>query len=258
MNQLKLLFFGLYCVTLGANAAHAQEEETLPLETEIIFVMPFAGETDEGPNQHLLHQQVMENFGDRAPFSAQDLQSLGEETLDSEIAIDASCQKSECLDEIAQALGVRGIVYGSLTTTEVGLKWEIKLFDADKGRIVAKTDVEASNHALIAEQTVTLVDNLMANITPRPPKPPPVKKTLWDSSLFVSGLALSAVSATALIGSIGYVVDAELRLGDPDVHRDLKAEALTYGPNGVWLAMASGAILVVGLGVTGVGFVLHE
>ena len=248
----------MLCSVFLAGPAVAQEESVVPLETEVIFLMPFADDTQDANNQNRLNQLVIDNFGNREPFVVQDLASLSDQGLPPDVVIDASCQKSECLDEIAQSIQVRGMIYGKLEPTPDGFKWVLKLFDADKGRIVAKTEVEASTLDLVAEQTPTLVENLMAEISPRPPKPPPVKKTIWENPIFVSGAALSAVATTALVGSVAYVVDAELRLGDPDVHRELKAEALAYGPNGLWLALASGAVLVVGLGVTGVGFVLHE
>ncbi|MBM4779369.1 MAG: hypothetical protein GQE15_16805 [Archangiaceae bacterium] len=112
---------------------------------------------------------------------------------------------SSCSSEIALALGVDGIVSGSVAKVDGGFDLSVKIFSAQSGALLgAQSGVAADRSAVSAKwsELVAALDGL--------PAPPTVSSTgyappVW---LLVSGLVVAAAGGACLAGS--RVVDASL------------------------------------------------
>lgn len=112
---------------------------------------------------------------------------------------------SSCSSEIALALGVDGIVSGSVAKVDGGFDLSVKIFSAQSGALLgAQSGVAADRSAVSAKwsELVAALDGL--------PAPPTVSSTVYAPPvwLLVSGLVVAAAGGACLAGS--RVVDASL------------------------------------------------
>jgi hypothetical protein len=258
VNISSLHFAPLALCLLWAVPTNGETAETDPRPEEKILLLPMAHEPENAALAATFTELISTHFQAEKPFALYGTEWLESQNLGPEVVADETCQKSECLDELAQTVEIRGIIYGSVLSTANQWTWEIRIFDADKSRIIAKVEASGTSPELLAPEAPGLIRELMGQLDPRPLPPPPVEKTLWESPLFISGLALTGASTMVLVGAAGYVIDAELKLATPEIHRDLKAEALLYGKNGVWVGAASLVGIAGGLALTGAGIMFYE
>lgn len=166
-----------------------------------------------------------------------------------------ACDRGACMEPLAQAADVDAIVFGRLSGAGP-LALEVKVFTRDVARVTAKGDVDAPDRAAMLASAEALAVQIELPKREVPVVEPPTPREIFAEPLFVSGAAIAFVGAMVALASAAYAVQSELFLGDPDMHRDLKSDALQYGPLSVAVAVAGVATSIVGVGVMGVAFLL--
>lgn len=112
---------------------------------------------------------------------------------------------SSCSAEIALALGVDGIVSGSVAKVDAGFDLSVKIFSAQSGALLAARSGVAVDRSAVSAKWSELVAALDGLPPPATVASAAYAPPLW---LLVSGLVVAAAGAGGLVGA--RVVDASL------------------------------------------------
>jgi hypothetical protein len=174
------------------------------------------------------------------------------------VAAARDCRRGACFIELAAAADVDAVVFGELKSAEGPRPFvaELRVLSRDVERVTAKGDADAPDAAelVTAVEALALQIDLPKNEIPvvEPPKP----REIFAEPLFVSGVAVVFIGGMVALASAAYAVQSEMFLGDPDIHRDLKSDALALGPASVVVAGAGLAVALLGVGVIGISFLI--
>lgn len=190
-----------------------------------------------------------------APLDVLALDALPPEVSSAVVDEARACDRGACMENLALAADVDAIVFGRVTGAGP-LALEVRVFSRDPGRVTAKGDVDAPDAAALLTSAEALAGQIELPKREVPVVEPPKPREIFAEPLFVSGASIAFLGAMVALASAAYAVQSELFLGDPDMHRDIKSDALQYGPLSVVVAVAGVATSVVGVGVMGLAFLL--
>lgn len=148
------------------------------------------------------------------------------------------CSAASCLSEIADAMGARGVLFGSVTEVGASLSITVSLFDSRDAamtrRIVDVRDLEEARVALRpAVRELVIEAGLVA-----PPAPP--------SATFIGGASLAVGGGVLLVGGGATATVCELLLRDAS--KPGADKELLQGLGFLGIGVAAGGLVVGAVG----------
>jgi len=199
--------------------------------------------------------------------------------------------ETDCLAEVAGAMGARLVVFGQLGRLGTLYVLTLNLFDSESARAVSRVVVQADSieafPAKLGPATAKLVAAIPApaegeqwkvlvmdlkptaagDVPPPAAEPSPVVEetgSMLGTTLLISGIGLAGGGALAFVGGLvagGIAVGAESEARDAQFH-DEAVDAANRATNaalaGYALVGVGGAVLLVGGAVAGASFVVGE
>jgi hypothetical protein len=164
------------------------------------------------------------------------------------------CSRGSCMGDLAEATSADWIVYGQLANAAPPLLlYEVKLFNAELGRIVSRSSAEAPNARFLTAAVPAVLAQLIEDPPPPPPRPaPPKEPSLLESPLLIGGTTLLLAGGVLALGAAGWLASAEATLWVPEVSRALKTDALTYWPYVAGALAVSPLIIAAGVVLMGI------
>jgi hypothetical protein len=175
-------------------------------------------------------------------YSAADVQQMAALAAEQQLT---GCASSSCLAEMGGALGARYVVFGTLRTVAGQRRIELRLFDVERGEIMARVDGAARDRAALLDAAPSLASTLLEAVFPRPP--------LWQRPLFVAGAVTAGAGLVTGVagGAAAGWYDAVAR--DAGSSGGSKDDALGFGPVALVVAGVGGAAVVAGVVIAAVG-----
>ena len=248
---------------LTPQAASADPAGAPPAPT-LLLVLDLVAEGVNDEDTRLVSDALRQAAARQAGFVVD-----GPDTLtDDQRAIAATCKSARCLATIGDHTPARFILYGTLTrrpgpdTATLGpLSVEIKMYDVERARPLSRWNAEAPVAPVLAAVVPRAFPGILPSVVPAEPAAPieqkaPKKPTIFDSPIFGVGVAIFGTGAIFAVAGAAFALDAELKLGRPEIHRDLKKDALRYGPYGLYVAAGGAAVAAVGAGVIATSFLV--
>ncbi|MCC7073781.1 MAG: hypothetical protein IT383_20900 [Deltaproteobacteria bacterium] len=154
------------------------------------------------------------------------------------------CSDASCLSEIADAMGARGVMFGSVTEVGASLSITLSLFDSRGAAMTRRTvdvrDLEEARVALRpAVREIVIEAGLVA-----PPAPP--------SASFTAGATLAAGGGVLLVGGGATAAVCELLLRDAG--RPGPEKELLQGLGLLGVGVSAGGLVVGAVGGVLLGF----
>jgi hypothetical protein len=244
---------------LGAAAAEPQSDSVAPQKTRVL-VVDLAADPALSDVAARATEAIVRGLRTRTdmPIEVQTLADVSVDFGEPTLAEIRACRRGSCMTDAALAADVDAVVFGELRRAEGARPFvvEIRVLSRTSERVTAKAGADAADgEGLVdavesAAQQVALPKHEIVFV--EPPKP----RDIFEEPLFVSGATVAFIGGMMALAAAAYAIQSEMFLANPDIHRDIKSDALVYGPWSIVVAGVATSVALIGVGMAGASFFL--
>lgn len=209
-----------------------------------VLVLDLSETTSDRKLAELATELVASSVAERPSISVittNDLRKVSE--LEAQKSV-MNCEDDSCLAELANAMGARYVVSGTIGKLESSYITTLTLFDSDEARSVGRKSVQAKSLDELPAVINTAVASLFGPFAVKEPSPPPAEGAMSTTGWL--GIGAVAVGASAFaIGGLGALF-SELTTQDKSAPLADKEAALATGRIMLVVAGAGAAIAAGG------------